>query len=437
MAIIQEIDAGRYVWPHILDEIARALPDYTWLREVLQVQEEPLQIRIAGTAGSNFAITSLINLDLAAGDVAGAEALLGNLPADTPSGRLLNAMVAMRKGDVARARSLAEAIVAADPRMADGHNVLGLARLATGSPAAAIPHFETAQLLAPKVPVYAFNMATAYISIGEADAAAIAAEQARALGGDPAGLAELDVRVALARRDVVAAGKLLERVTPKDPESPNRLMLLAELHEGQGDLAGAAQALTTAFSRFPSEELAIRAAQAMQAAGRKDSRSPLEAWRRRAGPDPDIVFTMGSLALAAGDGAGAQESFEEALRLDPGHAQSLNNLAWLYNEARDPRAADLAERAYRAAPEDPRVLDTVGWVRLGAGRTAAAVEVLEKAAGLAPAEPDIQYHLAAALIRSGKPERARPMLEAALRSAGNFPSREAAAQALGQLGRDG
>jgi len=60
VAIIQQIDAGRYVWPHILDEVARALPDYTWLREVMQVQEEPLQIRIAGTAGSNFAITSLM-----------------------------------------------------------------------------------------------------------------------------------------------------------------------------------------------------------------------------------------------------------------------------------------------------------------------------------------------------------------------------------------
>ncbi|MHB1193355.1 MAG: PilN domain-containing protein [Longimicrobiales bacterium] len=60
VAIIQEIDAGRYIWPHILDEIARALPDYIWLREVMQVQEEPLQVRIAGTAGSNFAITSLM-----------------------------------------------------------------------------------------------------------------------------------------------------------------------------------------------------------------------------------------------------------------------------------------------------------------------------------------------------------------------------------------
>ncbi len=60
VAIIQEIDQGRYVWPHILDEIARALPDYAWLQEIMQVQEEPLQIRIAGRAGSNFAITNFM-----------------------------------------------------------------------------------------------------------------------------------------------------------------------------------------------------------------------------------------------------------------------------------------------------------------------------------------------------------------------------------------
>jgi len=60
VAIIQEIDAGRYVWPHVLDEVARALPDYTWLREVTQLQTDPLQVRLAGQAGSNFAITNFM-----------------------------------------------------------------------------------------------------------------------------------------------------------------------------------------------------------------------------------------------------------------------------------------------------------------------------------------------------------------------------------------
>lgn len=60
VAIIQEIDALRYVWPHIMDEVSLALPDYTWIREVIQIQSDPLQLRIAGRAGSNFAITNFM-----------------------------------------------------------------------------------------------------------------------------------------------------------------------------------------------------------------------------------------------------------------------------------------------------------------------------------------------------------------------------------------
>jgi Tfp pilus assembly protein PilN len=60
VAIIQEIDAGRYVWPHLLDEVALALPEYTWLRELTQIQADPLQVRLGGRAGSNFAITNFM-----------------------------------------------------------------------------------------------------------------------------------------------------------------------------------------------------------------------------------------------------------------------------------------------------------------------------------------------------------------------------------------
>lgn len=58
VAIIQEIDEGRYVWPHILDEVARALPDYTWLTALLQTSggTEPV-FQLMGQAGNPFALT--------------------------------------------------------------------------------------------------------------------------------------------------------------------------------------------------------------------------------------------------------------------------------------------------------------------------------------------------------------------------------------------
>jgi Tfp pilus assembly protein PilN len=60
VAIIQEIDAGRFVWPHLLDEVAAAVPEYTWLREVTYVNEDPLQVRIVGRAGSIYAVTNFM-----------------------------------------------------------------------------------------------------------------------------------------------------------------------------------------------------------------------------------------------------------------------------------------------------------------------------------------------------------------------------------------
>lgn len=61
VAIIQEIDAHRYLWPHVMDEVSAALPDYTWLIEVIQVEAgEELRFRIRGKTGNNFALTRIM-----------------------------------------------------------------------------------------------------------------------------------------------------------------------------------------------------------------------------------------------------------------------------------------------------------------------------------------------------------------------------------------
>jgi Tfp pilus assembly protein PilN len=58
VTVIQNIDGARYVWPHLLDEVARALPDYTWMTNLLQVStSDGIRFRIQGRAGNNFAMT--------------------------------------------------------------------------------------------------------------------------------------------------------------------------------------------------------------------------------------------------------------------------------------------------------------------------------------------------------------------------------------------
>ncbi|MBV9773615.1 MAG: hypothetical protein JO040_06675, partial [Gemmatimonadetes bacterium] len=38
--VIRSVDEQRYVWPHVMDEIARAVPPYTWLTKVAAVEEK-------------------------------------------------------------------------------------------------------------------------------------------------------------------------------------------------------------------------------------------------------------------------------------------------------------------------------------------------------------------------------------------------------------
>jgi len=41
LSIIKGIDADRYVWPHLLDEITKALPQYTWVTQVQNLSAAP------------------------------------------------------------------------------------------------------------------------------------------------------------------------------------------------------------------------------------------------------------------------------------------------------------------------------------------------------------------------------------------------------------
>lgn len=63
--IIQQIDAGRYVWAHLLDEISRAVPAYTWLTGITTETAaggDPLHptLEINGSAGNTLALTRFI-----------------------------------------------------------------------------------------------------------------------------------------------------------------------------------------------------------------------------------------------------------------------------------------------------------------------------------------------------------------------------------------
>ena len=139
----------------------------------------------------------------------------------------------------------------------------------------------------------------------------------------------------------------------------------------------------------------------------------------------------------------AQKKYDEAIteyaRIvagRPADAMALNNLAWLYQRKGDlADARRLAERAFTAAPREPQIGDTLGWILLSHGEAERALTYLSAANRGAPENPDIQYHLAVALGRLGRTADAQATLETLLGSGVAFSDRSEAEKLLQQLKR--
>jgi Tfp pilus assembly protein PilN len=49
LTIIRTIDADRFIWPHLLDEITKALPQYTWVTQIQNLSSAPAATTTTGT----------------------------------------------------------------------------------------------------------------------------------------------------------------------------------------------------------------------------------------------------------------------------------------------------------------------------------------------------------------------------------------------------
>lgn len=63
--VIRGVDENRYVWPHLLDEISRAVPQHTWLTSVSSTEGAEgdsiaPEFTVEGNAGSTQALTRLM-----------------------------------------------------------------------------------------------------------------------------------------------------------------------------------------------------------------------------------------------------------------------------------------------------------------------------------------------------------------------------------------
>jgi tetratricopeptide (TPR) repeat protein len=130
-------------------------------------------------------------------------------------------------------------------------------------------------------------------------------------------------------------------------------------------------------------------------------------------------------------------AYDAVLRMNPRNIFSANNLASLLAEyksdAPNLERAFLLSRDFEREAPHPLFLDTLGWVRLKMGHSEEALRIMRQAITKAPDLPTLNYHLGAALYRSGKNAEAKVYLAKAVRSTEQFPGRREAQQLLARM----
>lgn len=69
IAVISSLDRSRYVWPHVLDEVSRALPSYTWLTAL---QQTSAVVSVAPEVAAGVSKTSAASAQATAEEAAAA-----------------------------------------------------------------------------------------------------------------------------------------------------------------------------------------------------------------------------------------------------------------------------------------------------------------------------------------------------------------------------
>ena len=139
--------------------------------------------------------------------------------------------------------------------------------------------------------------------------------------------------------------------------------------------------------------------------------------------DPDDVWPLLLLQASALESAGrwpeAKAALGSAIAIAPNEPLILNFLGYAkleHGEELDAAEA-LIRKASELAPDNASITDSLGWALFKRGRIDEAIEVLQKAAVGDPGQAEIQEHLGDALYTAGRHFEARFAWEAALATA--------------------
>ncbi len=126
--------------------------------------------------------------------------------------------------------------------------------------------------------------------------------------------------------------------------------------------------------------------------------------------DIDLLYSRAMVYEKLDQLVKMEQDFRLILSIDPNNASSLNALGYLLADRteRFEEALALIEKAHQIRPEDPAILDSLGWIQYKLGNYQLAAELLQKAYQ-AFNDGEVAAHLGAAWWSLGEQEKAKAL----------------------------
>jgi tetratricopeptide (TPR) repeat protein len=167
----------------------------------------------------------------------------------------------------------------------------------------------------------------------------------------------------------------------------------------------------------PDDAAQLRAAEAQLFSERGDTRTAraiLDAALSAAPDDEDLLYARALLVESTGDLSAAERDLQRIIKQSPANAAALNALGYtlLEHSTRYQEALGYIRQALELMPDDPAIIDSMGWVQYRLGNTMLALKYLRQAYQRQH-DPQIAAHLVEVLLTAGEQREAHEIWAAA------------------------
>jgi tetratricopeptide (TPR) repeat protein len=235
---------------------------------------------------------------------------------------------------------------------------------------------------------------------------------------DPSKAYQVLSQLAEERGDIKAALAWLDKVKPADAKEEFGIDLRrAQLTGKGGDVAAARRMLAELKPVEPSAQaqVVLVESQVLRDAGQvPQAYALLEQGAKRFPANPDLLYDYALMAEKIGRVDVMEKALRDVIAQAPDNRHAYNALGYSLAErnVRLPEAYALIDKALKMAPDDPFIMDSMGWVQYRMGNLNEAEAQLRRAYALR-SDPEIAVHLGEVLWQKGMKADAQQLWRAA------------------------